>query len=167
VGVYVRSTETAPALENLFGHWAGLALTLLIAASICVSLWRLRRAESGSPEFAVAVALALALTVLFNPTHLAMIYNQVLLFPACIFVIQAHPADRDSRIMRWLVLALLWAMFAFPVASVIGETVTHPSVYWDALPFLCNSPLIGAVAMAVAILASRRKTPIRQLLQAS
>ena len=166
LGIYVRDTDTAPALETLFGHWAGLALSVLIAASICMSLWRLRRSNPGSAEFGVAVSLALTLTILFNPTHLAMIYNQVLLFPACLFVIQTKPADRDSRIVRWVVVALLWITFSLPVAAVIGETISHPSVYWDALPYLGNSPLIGAVAMATAMLASRRNKPIYQLLQA-
>lgn len=165
VVMYVRATDTAPALENLFGHWAGLALTLLIAASICVSLWRLRRSNANSLEFAAAISLVLALTVLFIPTHLAIIYNQVLLFPACLFVIQAAPADRDSQIVRWVVLALLWMTFALPVAAVIGETISKPSVFWDALPYFGNAPLIGAVAMAAAILASRRRMPVRELLQ--
>ncbi|HEY1212599.1 MAG TPA: glycosyltransferase family 87 protein, partial [Bryobacteraceae bacterium] len=163
---YGNATDTAPALENLFGHWAGLAFTVLIAGTLCLALWRLRRASADSPEFAIAISMALTLTVLVIPTHLTMVYNQVLLFPACLFIIHAAPVDRDSRIMRWIVLILLWLTFAFPVVSVIGESITHPSVYWDALPFIGNSPLIGAVAMAAAILATRRKTPIRELLQA-
>ncbi len=163
---YGSATDTAPALENLFGHWAGLAFTVLIAGFLCLNLWRLRWVSPDSPGFAVAVSMALALTVLAIPTHLTMIYNQVLLFPACLFVIQAKPKDPDSRIVRWVVLALLWVTFALPLASVIGETVSHPSVFWDALPYFGNSPLIGAVAMAAAILATRGQEPIRRLLQA-
>ncbi|HEX6772426.1 MAG TPA: glycosyltransferase family 87 protein [Acidobacteriaceae bacterium] len=163
---YGSATDTASALENLFGHWAGLAFTVLIAGFLCLNLWRLRRVSADSPEFPVAVGMAFALTVLVIPTHLTMIYNQVLLFPACLFVVQAKPADRDSRIVRWVVLAFLCVTFTLPLASVIGETISRPSAFWDALPYFCNSPLIGAVAMAAAILATRGQKPTRQLLKA-
>lgn len=163
---YGGATDTGPALENLFGHWAGLAFTVLIAGALCLRLWRLRRAAADSPEFAMAIAMVLALTVLVIPTHLTMIYNQVLLFPACLFVIQAAPVDRDGRMMRRVVLVLLWVTFALPLAAGICGAVAHPAPIWYALPFFGNSPLIGAVAMAAAILASRRKTPIRELLPA-
>jgi hypothetical protein len=163
---YGGATDTAPALENLFGHWAGFAFIVLIAGFLCLNLWRLRRVSADSPEFPVPVGMAFALTVLVIPTHLTMIYNQVLLFPACLFVVQAKPKDPDSRIVRWVVLALLWVTFTLPLAAMIGETISHPSLFWDALPYFCNSPLIGAVAMAAAMLATRGQKPTRQLLKA-
>lgn len=153
--MYAHVTDTAPVLENLFGHWAGLALTILIAGSICISLWRLRRARAESVEFGVAVSLALTLTALLMPMHLAMIYNQVLLFPACMFLIQAMPVDRDGRMVRGLALGLLCLTFALPVATLAGEAVFPPSVVWGALPFLNNSPLIAGVALAMAVMTGR------------
>ena len=153
--VYARATETASPLENLFGHWAGLALTILIAGSICVSLWRLRRCSANSVEFSVAISLVLALTVLVIPTHLAIIYNQVLLFPACLFLICVTPSDRDSRIARWGALVLLVLTFALTPIAVLGETVMKPSIVWDAMPFFNNSPMTAGIAMAMAIIVSR------------
>jgi hypothetical protein len=153
--IYARGTETALPLENLFGHWVGLALTILIAGSICVSLWRLRRYSADSVEFSVAVSLVLALTVLVIPTHLTIIYNQVLLFPACLFLVYVTPADRDSRIARWGALALLVLTFALTPMAVLGETVMRPSILWDAMPYLNNSPMTAGIAMALAIIVGR------------
>lgn len=152
---YANLTDTASPLENLFGHWAGLALTLLIVGSICVSLWRLRRCTANSVEFSVAISLVLALTVLVIPTHLTIIYNQVLLFPACLFLIYVKPSDRDSRIARWGALVLLVLTFALTPMAVLGETVMKPSIVWDAMPFFNNSPMTAGMAMAMAIVVSR------------
>jgi hypothetical protein len=155
VSVYAHVTDTAPPLENLFGHWAGLALTILIAGSICISLWRLRRCRANSAEFSVAISLVLALTVLVTPTHLAIIYNQVLLFPACLFLAYVTPTDRDSRIVRWGALALVILTFALTPAAILAEAVLKPSIVWDAMPFFNNSPMAAGIAMAMAIIVSR------------
>jgi Glycosyltransferase family 87 len=155
LGGYGHVTDTALPLENLFGHWVGLTLTILIAGSICISLWRLRRYSADSVEFSVAISLALALTVLVIPTHLTIIYNQVLLFPACLFLVYVTPADRDSRIARWSALALLVLTFALTPMAVLGETMMKPSMVWDAMPFLNNSPMTAGIALALAVIVSR------------
>jgi hypothetical protein len=152
---YGGVTDTALPFENLFGHWAGLALTLLIAASICRSLWRLRKVSAASAEFSVAISLSLALTVVVIPTHLTMIYNLVLLFPACLFLAYVTPTDRDSRIAGWGALALVILTFALTPAAILAEAVLKPSIVWDAMPFFNNSPMAAGIAMAMAIVVSR------------
>ncbi|HZD77884.1 MAG TPA: glycosyltransferase family 87 protein [Acidobacteriaceae bacterium] len=157
---YGRVTDTAPPLENLFGHWVGLALTALVAASLCLSLWRLRRAGPRSAEFSVAIGLVLVLTVLVIPTHLTMIYNLVLLFPACLFLAYVTPPDRDSRIARRGALALLVLTFALTPMAVLAEAVLKPSIVWGAMPFFSNSLTAAGIAMAAAIIAGRALKPL-------
>jgi hypothetical protein len=94
-----------------------------------------------------------------TPTHLAIIYNQVLLFPACLFLIYVTPANRDSRIARWGALALLVLTFALTPAAVLAEAVLKPSIVWGAMPFFSNSPMSGGIAMAMAIIVSHALKP--------
>jgi hypothetical protein len=121
---------------------------LLVAAGV-LALWRSRKTDTASTNWSVSVSLVLALTVVLIPTHFAMAYNQILLFPACVTLIVASSADAYSQFARQIALALLGVMFALPVVSVAIETFWKPYPVVDGLPFLTNSLLPPAVALAV------------------
>lgn len=146
---YRQVTDTDLPLQNFLGQWAGLILTLLLVAAGVLALWRSRKTDTASTNWSVSVSLVLALTVVLIPTHFAMAYNQILLFPACVTLIVASSADAYSQFARQIALALLGVMFALPVVSVAIETFWKPYPVVDGLPFLTNSLLPPAVALAV------------------
>lgn len=124
-------------LQLIFGHWVGLAGTLLLLGWAAVWLWRLRGSAAGTREFGLAVALVLAVTVSADPTRLPMIYNQVLLFPACVALALEKPprGGYAALVHRGALLLLAWGYAAVMIAAVV-ETVWRPTLSWDIFAFL-------------------------------
>lgn len=133
---YTEITHTAPPLEFVLGHWAGFILSLLIAGAGGLMLWRLRRCSSQSREFGAAIGLAMAVAVVLVPTDPPMIYNNILLLPACLILVFRKPLDRVAGKLRILTLALLAMDLAAVPIAVAGESLLHPSSFWTVLPFL-------------------------------
>jgi hypothetical protein len=138
-------------LQDVFGHVLGLIVTAVLALVVFAILWRNRRCQPHSREFGLMCALALAVTLCVLPTELAMVYNHVLLFPACFLLFETKPSDPKSysALTRRIALGLLLWSFASMDLAVIGETLLSPSGFWDALP--CQTHLLSA-AIVVAIL---------------
>ncbi|MDT8067296.1 MAG: glycosyltransferase family 87 protein [Terriglobia bacterium] len=155
---YRQVTDTDLPLQNFLGHWAGLILTLFLVAAGIFALWRSRKSDISSSNWSVSLSLVLALTVVLIPTHFTLVYNHILLFPACVTLILASPADPYSKFARQIALALLGTMFALPVISVSIETLWKPYPVVDGLPFLTNSILPPAVALAVLCQMLRKGT---------
>ena len=130
------SDATVPPLELAFGHWPGLILTLLLATVTAVLLWRFRHCPYPSQEFACALSLALGLALVLSPTDAPMIYNDVLLFPACIVLIFSQPTGLGARLARKVSITLIAFRYALVVIAVCGEYVFGPSDLWDGMPFL-------------------------------
>ena len=130
------SETTAAPLELALGHWPGLILTLLLAGSAGVLLWRFRHCPCPSSEFASALSLALALALAVSPTDAPVnTYNDVLLFPACIVVIFSQPTGHYARLARKVSIAVIAFGFALVLIAVSGEYVFGPSELWDSMPF--------------------------------
>jgi hypothetical protein len=104
---YTGVTKTAMPLEHIFGHWPGLTITLALAAATLAPLWRARRFDAGSLHFARAVSLVLAITVCFVPTSGALLYNYVLLMPACVLLAFGRSRETFASLLRVLALAQL------------------------------------------------------------
>jgi hypothetical protein len=145
----LQYTHQQAVLHTIFGQWIGTTLLIAIAAAIVSILWKLRRCEIGSDQFAIAVALTLATTVALLPTDLPMIYNDVFLLPAFLILIFAKPTAYYPAFARRIALALLGWGFIAPLLSVLGESIGHPSNFWDALPFQ-NALLPLSVVIALA-----------------
>jgi hypothetical protein len=153
--------HTALPLETAFGHWAGLATTALLASYCALIVWRLRHSSAGSTEFAHAIALTLAVTLCMTLTKLPVIYNQVLLLPACLVLIHTKPAEDYPGLARRVALAFVTWGYVAVVISVIGETIFRPSALWEALPFQ-NLLLPVAVTIALTLNASTADQPVPQ-----
>lgn len=157
-GTHLAQTDQQTTFTLLLGDWPGRLANLIIAVFVAIYLWRLRRAKSGSSEFASAISVALAATVALMPTGPAMIYNQVLLVPACFVLLQLRPPRQTSawparleHLARAIALALLaWGFLAQMIAA-LGEGLTGPRSIWRALPF--ENPLL-APAVTIALLLS-------------
>jgi hypothetical protein len=147
---YLSYTDAHPALQMMFGKWIGTLLMIAVAAATSLILWRLRRCDMESPAFGIAISLALAASVSLNPTYPAMIYNQVLLLPAFLVLIYNRPADYYPVLTRRISLVLLGCAFAVVPLAIVGETIWHPSFFWDSFPFnVALLPLSVVVALVL------------------
>ncbi len=144
---YSAVTKTAPPLEFVLGHWIGLPLTILLAAWSAFALWRLLRAAPGSAEFATAISLVLATTVALLPTDATMVYNQVLLLPACLTLLGRRSAGAPVSAARGFAVAQLVLEFVAVAVAAIGESLTGPNDFWSVLPFVDHflAPLLTFV----------------------
>lgn len=147
---YVVYRHLQPDLEFLFGHWAGLLLEVLIASATAVTLWRSRRSSPDSPQFGLACALALAATVCLLPNEMSMIYNHMLLLPACLAIIFRVPSSGLASSFRRIVFVQLQLDFVAVVVAVAGEILTGPRNFWDTLPFMdFLLPMLLTCALAI------------------
>jgi hypothetical protein len=154
LGRYHAVTHATPELERVFGHWIGMAIAAAIVIAAAVSLWRLRRCEVHSPEFAAAAGLALAVAVLLSPMNPPIIYNYIFLTPAVLLIVFAPPADPSAAKLRVLLIAqVCFDILAAPV-SALAETVLEPSAFWTVLPFL--DFLLPVLATAILLLETWR-----------
>src|SRR6202012_5484380 len=83
---YAVYTHSMPILERILGARLGLAATAALGLWAVYILWKLRRCSADSPEFGLAVSLALAITLSATLARTGWIYNQVLLVPALLIV---------------------------------------------------------------------------------
>lgn len=154
---YSTVRQTAPPLEFLFGHGAGLIVTVAIVATAAVAMIFLWRCEPSSPRFAMALALLLATTLCLVATAATMIYNNLLLFPACLILIFRRPRDRFASQIGFLALLQLgWDFLAVPVAAAC-EIAFRPSSFWNALPYVdFLLPALVTVALSLEVLRQPR-----------
>lgn len=155
-------------LQDVFGHAIGLFLTAALALVAVIVLWRKRRCQPHSSEFGVMCALALAVTLCILPTEMAMVYNYVLLFPACFLLFEFQPSDPKSysALTRRIALSLIVWSFVSMDLAVLGETLLRPSGFWDALP--CQTHLVPAaivIAMLSPLLKEERLVRISQMMR--
>ncbi len=147
---YGAVTLSAPPLEWVFGHWIGFALTVAMVVAGGLLLWRLLRASAQSAEFAVAFSLLLSLTLCLVPTHLAMVYNQILLFPGLMILLVSRPEGYYASLARRITLALCVFAFATPILAIAGESFFGPSDFWDGIPCrLFLLPVVVTIALAL------------------
>jgi hypothetical protein len=123
----------------------------------------LRDYEAESPEFAQALSLILAVTVCFIPTDGALVYNYLLVMPACVVLIFSRPAGAIASVLRLLMLVQLGVdYFSVTLAGATSLTGHVP----DLLAFVTLSdyllPPLAAAALAAQMLETRRvPAPVR------
>jgi hypothetical protein len=131
---YVVYRHLVPDLNVIFGHWGGLAAAVLLASAAVITLWRGRRCAPDSPAFGAFCALALATTVCLIPNEIGMVYNHVLLLPACLILLFTEPVSSLTDSTRRFANAVLVIDFLIVPVAALGETLTRPSDFWDSLP---------------------------------
>lgn len=151
---YAAITHTSLPLEWSLGHWPGIIITLLIAAASAVSLWKLRRCEPESTQFGLAVALALAVTATLILGDPSLIYNNILLFPACLILIFSKAEGQVAGAVKILaLLQIAWDFVALPLA-ILGESSGKLTGFWISLPFR-DYFLPALASLAVLMVAAR------------
>ena len=146
---YVVYRHLKPDLELLFGHWIGLALSLVIAAATAVTLWRGRKCPPDSPAFAGLCFLVLAATVCLVPNEMAMIYNHILLIPACFVLLFVEPATPLAASIRRIAVAQIVIDFAILPICALAALIAGPANLWDVLP--CMDFLLPTLTTAFLI----------------
>lgn len=101
-------------LEVLLTPGLGRALTVLVLILLAWLCWRFRQVSSDSVTFKWLLVLILAATVVIIPKTAP--YNQVLLLPGVLFVLQHWEmtvGTRLSRLLAWITgVLILWPWFA-------------------------------------------------------
>ena len=161
---YTGVTKTAMPLQQLAGHWPGLAITVALGLAALGMLWRERRSGADDIDFARAISLVLAITVCFVPTSPALLYNYVLLMPACVLIAFSKPRGAFAAILRLLALAQL--CFDYLVITVGGITglFGHVPAIVAALSFTdyLLPPLVSA-ALIFQMVESRQKSSVGRM----
>jgi hypothetical protein len=154
---YTGVTKTAMPLEHLFGHWPGLAITLALAAAALVALWRARGSAAESPDFPRALSLVLAVTVCFVPTSDALLYNYVLLTPACVLLVFSRPHELFASLLRLLALVQLgFDYFSVTLGGIMG-LIGHVPGFVAALSFTDYLlPPLAALALTLQMIESQQ-----------
>jgi len=113
IGQYHQYTQSQSVLIVLLGPVAGWTLAVLCAFACVICIRNLRLEPSSSAAFGRSYALVLALTVVIVP--MSALYNQVLLAPAILALLQSSscgepvlPAVRLARFIGGVLLAWPW-----------------------------------------------------------
>lgn len=151
---YTGITGTAPPLEHVIGHWGGLAVAVALACLSLAAIRRMHQHDADSPEFSQALSLILAITICFIPTDGALLYNYLLLMPACVVAIFSKPAGAIAPVLRLLMIVQLAVdYFVVTLAGAFSLTGHIP----DLIAFVTLSdyllPPLAAAALAAQMLA--------------
>lgn len=136
VNKYHRYTGNQSVLDQLLPwSFAGTLLTGIAVLWSAWFLWRVRRESASSPQFGIATALVMALTVLIVPMFAP--YNQVLLLPAVLALLKDRKVFLARSGMRFAYVAgafaLCWqwiACFSVTVFFFISPAAAMSAWKW-------------------------------------
>jgi hypothetical protein len=151
---YHQYTQNQSVLDLLadgtLGPRVGLALGVVAGLACGIVAWRTRRQKADTPEFAHALALVLALTVVIVPVAA---YNQVLLLPAILWLARQWAVRSRVPAIELLLYAVAVVVLAW---SWIGS-LTLSAAYFLLSPTRAQSawslPLYSTLALPVLVLA--------------
>jgi len=162
IGQYHQYTQNQSLLSVLLGPIPGRILaggSLLVCAAV---LWRERAEPAPSDGFGRAFGLVLALTVVVVP--MSALYNQVLLAPAILALIQSESSGASIRPAIRLVQVAGGILLTWPWIATLGLSAAS---FWLTselrqrlwvLPFY-SSLMLPIVVFALALLDSRTRQP--------
>jgi hypothetical protein len=166
LAAYNRYTGGRSLLDELVTPRAGMILTILFLLSTGVVCWRLRRAPAGSKDFNLALAPALAVTVVVAP--MVAPYNHVLLLPAVFLIARSWqslwrrgPASRMLCAGAALIFFWPWlASLGVAVASIILPAASVQRAWAVPLWSSLGIPLavLGLLALCIIDSAKTERT---------
>jgi hypothetical protein len=156
---YMQYTRSESIMRTLLGRRLGMMAELIAILFTAFVGWRLRREESGTQGFGLAVVVTVTASVLVVPKVAS--YDQLFLLPAVLWLLPQVSRLRSSRpalrLMFWITLAaLLWpwtascALFAVHLASdPTARYLWKAPVYTVLLIPVSLAYLVAARAMQV------------------
>ena len=123
IGEYHQYTHNQSVLVWLFGSIGGRILELASVVVCAVCVWPLRREPATSAVFGRALGLVLALTVVIVPMFAP--YNQVLLAPAILALVQRESSGDAILPAVRLARALGGIFFAWPWIATTGLSLVY------------------------------------------
>ena len=170
IGRYHRYTQNQSVLVVLFGSIFGRIAEAASVFACALCLWNHRFEPATSPAFGRAVGVVLALTVIIVPMFAP--YNQVLLAPAILALLESEfsdgdpveilPAIRRARMAGGLLLVWPWIATLALTAAYPWLTPALRQTLWP-LPFYTNfmMPVLifGLSLLDVWERGSRQPTP--------
>jgi hypothetical protein len=146
-------------LVYLLGGPVGLLLTATLVVAAIVALWRGILCDPHSPLFGTMCALALAVALVTQPTDMTMLYNHVLLFPACLILVFRKPeSPLGLRLHPFAIAQLVLDYVAVPIA-VLGQIFFKPLNFFTVLPFM-DYLLPSLLTLMLASEAIRSAAPV-------
>lgn len=136
-------------LVVLFGGIVGRVLQLVALAACSVILWRWRREPSSSAEFGKSIGLVLALTLILLP--ITALYNQVLLAPAILLLLQRQDSGDASRLSR-LLGAVCWLVLVWPWLATFGLSLAYPWMTPEVRQKLYSTPFLTSLTLPLLVL---------------
>jgi hypothetical protein len=154
---YTHDPRKTTLLVKVFGTGLGIAATGAMLAAVGLRLWMARRATPREADFGRAVSLVLAATLCLIPTTKWMIYNDLLLAPAFLFLAGAGRVRSFAKPLVALALVgLCWALVITPVCAAASLAMGY-SAFLAVLPFYASLYLpVAVVAAMLALPASGR-----------
>ena len=158
---YTGGAESLP--EMLLGAFAGRLVDMLLILACAVLCWLFRKKWQGSEEFSLVTAFVLAVTVAIVP--MVALYNQVLLIPAVLLLVQSRGKLRVAgRFTRFVaLLTLLWGIWPWiatgflAIASVGLKNSTLLKLWFLPLHSTLTLPILVTAMMLMMILEAMRR----------
>jgi hypothetical protein len=115
---YLAYTGGISLIDRLLSPGVGKLVTVVIFAGLLALVWQRRRAEPGSREFSLLLAMILVGTLLIIPTFAP--YNQLLLLPGVLLTArECQPAWRSGPISRAILVVTVIA-FGWQWLTALG-----------------------------------------------
>jgi len=148
---YRAYTGGVSGLDKLLGPVAALIMTVALVVFVGWACWKLRRSPAPSSGFAIGTSMVLAATVLMIPTFAP--YNQVLLVPAVMAILQYwRYLIRTGRAARLVFLVTAVAVF-WPWLATLALGLTSLFVPTAKLEFYWALPLYTSLFIPLGITA--------------
>jgi len=159
---YRNYTGAVSVLDKLIPPPWGWLLRVLAAAATAHVCWKNRRFAQGTHAFAITVSLVLAVTVIITVIPSYALYNQALLLPAVLLLVQERGwiwrKNGVSRVLLSMVaILLLWPWLTSIVLA--GLSFGLPPAFYErtwAIPYWTMLPLPVGIAGLILIQSYQR-----------
>ncbi len=128
----------------------GLSLTVVVVMALAVACWRARRARPDTPVFALVSSLILVATVVVIP--MTSLYNQALLLPGILLLVQNASFFRAKDVLRRLVCILGGFVFCWPWLAAVALTVASFVLPQASVQKAWSAPLWSSMMTPVVVL---------------
>lgn len=147
---YWQYTHAMTPSDVLFGPMAGKLfniLLILVAGAVC---WKMRSKEETSIEFSFASCFALAATVAVMPIFAP--YNQVLLFPGFLFLVQHRDGLSPNRLWQKVLLCAAILLIVWQWIACLALTLIYAFVPKNIVEGMWRVPFYVSVPLPIIVM---------------